>query len=96
MRKDCVLRVGLSYLFLTTALFLVLGAIANASDAFRWNLGDSTLILSEDGKSQLLRADGSPVSAPVDAFRLTTTTGVIIKPTKILVKEIFLQAKILC
>ena len=61
MRKDGVFRVGLSYLFLTTALFLVLGSIASASDAFRWNLGDSTLILSEDGKSQLLRADGSPV-----------------------------------
>ena len=87
MRKDGVFRVGLSYLFLTTALFLVLGSIASASDAFRWNLGDSTLILSEDGKSQLLRADGSPVSAPVDAFRLKTISGVTLKPTRVLIKE---------
>jgi len=87
MKNDGIFRTCLNRLFLTAALFLFFCAIASASDAFRWNLGDSTLILSTDGKSQLLRADGTPVSAPVDAFRLTTTTGVTLIPTRVIAKE---------
>lgn len=54
------------------------------ADSYRWNLGNATLTLSKEGKSQLVRSDGSPVCSRAYAFSLKTADGKVIRPSKIL------------
>ncbi|MGI6401318.1 MAG: hypothetical protein ACOX0A_04290 [Thermoguttaceae bacterium] len=65
------------------ALFLCCALSSFGADAFRWNLGDSTLALSTEGRAQLFDNDGSPVVAASPAFQLTTVEGRKCLPIKV-------------
>ena len=66
---------------------MLLGAVSFGADAFRWKLEDATLVLSDDGKSQILKNDGKPVADRGYAFRLTMNDGSRVYPTKVTPKE---------
>lgn len=74
-------------LTLTLALSASTFGTVRAADAYRWNLNDAALTLSDTGESQLFRADGTPFASAGRAFRFTTVSGEQVFPTKVTPKE---------